>query len=180
MDTAETVGQSLNKGETPQEDIVEEAARGVGINTAGTVGRNVMREGATDREGDTRTERDVAGTSRGGKTTRKQKQDNMESLLHYLSERDKQRQDQHKMLITYPNPDIDGVDYFCAHIKSILTKLTPTLRVEAKTKVFHLLSEYELKSVQQTERSSFLQDSTSSSYFQCHVHYLTHSLLFPN
>uniref|UniRef100_A0A8D8ZGQ1 MADF domain-containing protein n=1 Tax=Cacopsylla melanoneura TaxID=428564 RepID=A0A8D8ZGQ1_9HEMI len=68
----------------------------------------------------------------------------------------------------------------CTPIKSILTKLPPTLRVEAKTKVFNILAEYELQSVQQTERSSnFLQDHSSSSYSNPSSHtlqYQTHSL----
>ncbi|XP_063833541.1 uncharacterized protein LOC135082691 [Ostrinia nubilalis] len=39
----------------------------------------------------------------------------------------------------------DEIDSFCTYIGAILKKINPALRVEAKSKIFNLMSEYEMK-----------------------------------
>lgn len=69
--------------------------------------------------------------------------------------------------------DKDGINSFCLHIGTILRKLPPNLRVEAKTKVFNLLAEYELRSINQSsivaslparDANNCLQSEESTEY----------------
>lgn len=75
------------------------------------------------------------------------------SLLKYWKEKDVQRRAQIQVLtsqstsIQDQEPDVDGIKSFCSHVGTMLSKLTPTLRVQAKTKVFNILAEYELMSL---------------------------------
>lgn len=59
--------------------------------------------------------------------------------------------------------DIDGIDSFCSHMGSVLKQLPPGLRVEAKTKLFNVLAEFELKSLDQSSRTRNISFSTDSN-----------------
>ncbi|CAG5051931.1 unnamed protein product [Parnassius apollo] len=73
------------------------------------------------------------------------------ALLQYWKERDAERRAQILALTLNSNqeqePDDDGIKSFSSHVGTMLRKLTPALRIEAKTKVFNLLADYELRSL---------------------------------
>ena len=90
------------------------------------------------------------------------------ALLNYWKERDAERRAKIQALTpqstsNQDKEDEDGITSFCSHVGTMLKNLTPALKVEAKTKVFNILADYELRSL--NERSSGFSTSSSSPPF---------------
>lgn len=79
------------------------------------------------------------------------------ALLRYWKERDAERRADIQTLTQQhqQEPDVDGIESFCTHVGTMLRKLTPALRIEAKSEVFNLLVDYEVKSLNQSSSNSF-------------------------
>lgn len=141
------------------------------MNSEGTSGTIMVNAPSSATEVDVKETADVEeqnkNTGRSRRSVLKKKNQSQNStmqaaLLNYWKERDAERRAQIQALTpqsTQDKEDVDGIISFCSHVGTMLKKLTPALRVEAKTKVFNILADYELRSL--NEHSSGF--STSSS-----------------
>lgn len=158
--------QRRRSEEISGEERSNEEVKRAGISAAGTSGtkRNAERSGVTSNEEASGPGKGTAETSGRKKKKTCQLDSNLHisSLLQHWKERDKQRQEQMKIMAEEEEKaDKDGINSFCSHIGTILKKLPPGLRVEAKTKVFNLLAEYELRSI---NKSSSLSSASYSPH----------------
>lgn len=90
------------------------------------------------------------------------------ALLNYWKEWDAERRAQIQALTPQSTQDkesVGGITSFCSHVGTMLRKLTPALRIEAKTKVFNILADYELRSLNEHTSVSGLSTSSSSPPF---------------
>lgn len=153
-----------------EESSNEEVIR-VGISVAGRSGTKRNAERGGERSGVMSNE-EASGPGKGKAETSKKKKKacqldsnlHVTSLLQHWKERDKQRQEHIKILTEEEGKaDKDGINSFCSHIGTILKKLPPDLKVEAKTKVFNLLAEYELRCINQSSSLSSASYSPHSN-----------------
>lgn len=103
---------------------------------------------------------------RSEKKNRKRKRTNEfnTSLIKFWQDKEKTMQEQMKLLQSKQAlVDREEVKSFCAHIESVLFKLSPALRVVAKTKLFNILTEYEMKSLEENDTSNTSQPITMVS-----------------
>lgn len=103
------------------------------------------------------------------------------ALLNYWKERDTERRAEIHALApqstsNQDKEDVDGITSFCSHVGTMLKKLTPALRVEAKTKVFNILADYELRSLNESSGTS---SSLSSPPFDQNSQFSSTTLYSP-
>ncbi|KAL1492918.1 hypothetical protein ABEB36_011084 [Hypothenemus hampei] len=86
-----------------------------------------------------------------------------DELLQFMKEREESRQKLIKDLSQTNNQDIDDdVTTFANHVKSVLTKLSPQLKLDAKNEIFATLSKYEKLHLDiQEERPTSTHESTT-------------------
>ncbi|KAL1490059.1 hypothetical protein ABEB36_012803 [Hypothenemus hampei] len=86
-----------------------------------------------------------------------------DELLQFMKEREESRQKLIKGLSQTNNQDIDDdVTTFANHVKSVLTKLSPRLKLDAKNEIFATLSKYEKLHLDiQEERPTSTHESTT-------------------
>lgn len=154
-------------------------------------GISEQRRLSEEISGEERSNEEASGPGKGTAETsgRKKKKtcqlDNnlqISSLLQHWKERDKQRQEQIKIMAEEKEKaDKDGINSFCSHIGTILKKLPPGLRVEAKTKVFNLLAEYELRSINKSSSlgSASYSPHSNESYSTSNITHSSASNLSP-
>lgn len=124
-----------------------------------------IKETADDEERNKKAKKSTGGVLK--KKKQSQNSTMQAALLQYWKERDTERRSQIQGLQPTLNqeqdPDVDGIKSFCSHVGVMLKKLTPTLRVEAKTKVFTLLADYELRSLNLTTTMPLCSSTSFSS-----------------
>ncbi|KAL1514386.1 hypothetical protein ABEB36_003653 [Hypothenemus hampei] len=86
-----------------------------------------------------------------------------DELLQFMKKREESRQKLIKDLSQTNNQDIDDdVTTFANHVKSVLTKLSPRLKLDAKNEIFATLSKYEKLHLDiQEERPTSTHESTT-------------------
>lgn len=109
-------------------------------------------------------------TSKATKTTyRKSRRSKQDEFLEYMKERDKQRQallQQTVAKTVEENAYDNDVSSFGDHIKSVLQKLPPILKVKAKTEIFKTISKYELMAI---ENPTSTRTSSSNSCYSTYI-----------
>lgn len=99
-------------------------------------------------------------------TKRRRRADNEARLLGYFRKRD----ESHSVLLQniIEPKETDELDSFATHIKKVLTKLPPVLKIRAKQEMFDVLTRYEIMAVEPQSSSPTNSLSTSSDfvYFQ--------------
>lgn len=99
-------------------------------------------------------------------TKRRRRADNEARLLGYFRKRDAS----HSVLLQniIEPKETDELDSFATHIKKVLTKLPPVLKIRAKQEMFDVLTRYEIMAVepQSSSPSNSLSTSSDFLYFQ--------------
>lgn len=161
--------QSVSNIETNEKTLLSEdnseesceVSNSANLDKRGTTEKS---DGETSRAGTKETTRSSVGRSRVG-TKRKQESITQGAVLQYLKERDKGRLAEIRALtVEREEDDVDGIHSFCSHIESILKKLTPALRVEAKTKIFNITTDYELQCINQASTTSTFIPQSNEIY----------------
>lgn len=97
---------------------------------------------------------------------RRRRADNEARLLGYFRKRD----ESHSVLLQniIEPKETDELDSFATHIKKVLTKLPPVLKIRAKQEMFDVLTRYEIMAVepQSSSPSNSLSTSSDFVYFQ--------------
>lgn len=97
---------------------------------------------------------------------RRRRVDNEARLLGYFRKRD----ESHSVLLKniIEPKETDELDSFATHIKKVLTKLPPVLKIRAKQEMFDVLTRYEIMAVepQSSSPSNSLSTSSDFVYFQ--------------
>ncbi|XP_031332908.1 uncharacterized protein LOC116163194 [Photinus pyralis] len=121
------------------------------------------------------TQKSSQDTSKVTKTTQKRKDDpsRMNFYSTYMKERDTQRQALLQNTVAEnveKNAYDDDVSSFGDHIKSVLQKLPPILKVKAKTEIFNTMSKYELLAMEtpnSTRATSSNSNYSTYTTFSC-------------
>lgn len=93
---------------------------------------------------------------------RRRRADNEARLLGYF----RKRNESHSVLLQniMEPKETDELDSFATHIKKVLTKLPPVLKIRAKQEMFDVLTRYEIMAVEPQSSSPSNSLSTSSDF----------------
>ncbi|KDR07173.1 hypothetical protein L798_03121 [Zootermopsis nevadensis] len=86
---------------------------------------------------------------------RKRRNNNLDDILDYLVKRDESRQIAMKQLSANTATEIeDDIASFGNHVKAVLRKLHPRLKIQAKNDIYNILSKYEVIHMDMQEATS--------------------------